>query len=237
MSGYMSMAEMRKKQEEEAAKAKGAGKGTESYAGGEKSGLAIQNPDDDNWKKMQAAATGGSAEGAVQITIYRNGFTVDDGPLRDTSDPLNKKFLDDVARGQVPEELGQGPNGGDVNVAVVDKRGEDYSPPTAMQGGRAASSSAPAKIEDPVAAKGEGSVAVDASKPTTKIQIRFHDGSKKAQEFNQDHTVGDLRKFCAQVTGQAMTIKGGFPPKPLTDDSQTLKDAGLCGAAVTVSPA
>ncbi|CAE7229236.1 PUX4 [Symbiodinium necroappetens] len=56
--------------------------------------------------------------------------------------------------------------------------------------------------------------AVDATKPKTKIQIRFHDGTRKAQEFNEDHTVGDLRGFCAQcVGGQAMTIMGGFPPK------------------------
>ncbi|CAK9004598.1 unnamed protein product, partial [Durusdinium trenchii] len=79
---------------------------------------------------------------------------------------------------------------------------------------------------------------VDASKAKTKIQIRFHDGTRKAQEFNEDHTVGDLRAFCAQcVGGEAMTIMGGFPPKPITDDSLTLKDAGLLNAAVTVKPA
>ena len=73
---------------------------------------------------------------------------------------------------------------------------------------------------------------VDVSKAKTKIQIRFHDGTRKAQEFNedrgfrsvarpsvaiigihtfhafwfgltflQDHTVGDLRAFCAQCVG------------------------------------
>lgn len=96
-----------------------------------------------------------------------------------------------------------------------------------------------AKIENPVAAnlKGDESIQVDASKPITKIQIRFQDGSKKAQEFNEEHTLGDLRKYCAQVTGHAVTIKGGFPPKLLTDDEQSLKVAGLCGALVNVAPA
>lgn len=55
---------------------------------------------------------------------------------------------------------------------------------------------------------------------------------------SQDHTVGDLQAFCAQcVGGMAMTIMGGFPPKPITDSSLTLKAAGLLNAAVTVKPA
>merc|ERR1711920_628985 len=83
-----------------------------------------------------------------------------------------------------------------------------------------------------------GSIAVDASKPKTKVQIRFHDGQRKVQEFNEDHTIGDLRAFCSQCAGGvAMTVRGGFPPKPLSDDAQTLKDAGLVGAAVTARPA
>lgn len=240
MANFGSLADMRKKEEEEA---KAKGRATESYVGGERSGLAVENPDD-HFKRMQELnetqrGDGQSSSDNVQrtVTIYRDGFTVDDGPLRPLSDPLNKKFMDDIARGRAPEEWGVS-DGADLNASIVDKRGEDYKPPSAV--GSATSSRKPAvaaKIDDPVAAKGEGNVTVDSSKPTTKIQIRFHDGSKKAQEFNQDQTVGDLRAFCSQVTGQAMTIKGGFPPKPLTDDSQTLKDAGLCGAAVTVQPA
>jgi UBX domain-containing protein 1 len=233
MANFGSLADMRKKEEEEA---KDKGKATESYVGGERSGLAVENPDD-HFKRMQELGQSEPAPsegGARQITMYRNGFTVDGGPLRTLDDPMNKKFMDDVAKGQVPEEFGAS---SDVNVSVQDKRGEDYKEPTAGYSSSSRTPAVPAAIADPVAAKGEGSVTVDSSKPTTKIQIRFHDGSKKAQEFNQDQTVGDLRAFCSQVTGQAMTIKGGFPPKPLTDDAQTLKDAGLCGAAVTVQPA
>lgn len=238
MANFASLSDMRKKEEEEK-KAKGNGKGTESYVGGERSGLAVENPDDE-WKRMQehamAQGPSGPTEGARQITMYRNGFTIDGGPLRPLSDPLNKKFLDDMAKGQIPDELRAGSDE-EVPVSVTDKRGEDYSESSALAGGvKPRAAAAPARIENAVAG-GDGSVAVDAAKPTTKIQIRFHDGSRKAQEFNQDHTVGDLRSFCAQVTGVPMTVKGGYPPRPLTEDSQTLKDAGLCGAAVTVAPA
>merc|ERR1712228_1052515 len=82
-----------------------------------------------------------------------------------------------------------------------------------------------------------GSIEVDANKPKTKVQIRFHDGQKRAQDFNEDHTVGDLKRFCSScVGGQEMTVMGGFPPKPITDDTMTLKAAGLCGSAVNARP-
>jgi UBX domain-containing protein 1 len=238
---FASMDDIRKKEEEDK-------KATQSYAGGDKSGLAIQNPgDEDAFKKMQQlASTGAGSAGPlpanhVVVTVYRDGFTVGDGPFRPLSDPLNKKFMDDMASGRSPEEL-QGSSEEPVHVAVQDKRGEDYKGPPAParvnfsgEGNTLGGSSSSAA---PTVEAGQGSVQVDESKPKTKIQIRFHDGQKKAQEFNQEQTVGDLRRFCEQcVGGQAMAIKGGFPPKPITDNSMTLKDAGLCGAAVTVMPA
>merc|ERR1712187_74944 len=86
-----------------------------------------------------------------------------------------------------------------------------------------------------VVSAGSGTVALDASNPKTKVQIRFHNGQKEVREFNEDHPTGTLRNVCSQcVGGIPVTVMGGFPPQPLTDDSITLKSAGLCGAAVTV---
>jgi len=237
-----SMEEMRKKEEEEKDGSK------RNFNGGEKSGLSLQAPPDedkDAFKKIQQLASAGNSgplpDNHVVVTVYRDGFTVGDGPFRPLSDPLNKKFMDDMAAGRSPPEL-QGKDEEPLHVAVHDKRGEDYKGPPAParenfsgEGNTLGGSSSSAA---PTVEAGQGSVQVDESKPKTKVQIRFHDGQKKAQEFNQEQTVGDLRRFCEQcVGGQAMAIKGGFPPKPITDDSMTLKDAGLCGAAVTVMPA
>mmetsp|Transcript_77295 Transcript_77295/g.185163 ORF Transcript_77295/g.185163 Transcript_77295/m.185163 type:complete len:243 (-) Transcript_77295:67-795(-) len=242
MPGFGSLDEMRKKEEEEDKK------NTDSYVGGDKSGLAVEHPDSnkDAFQRMQQLASGGGASGPLPddhrvVTVYRNGFTVGDGPFRPLSDPLNKKFMDEMAAGRCPAEL-QGPEGSEpVHVAVHDKRGEEYKEPPAPSyvkfsgegntlGG---SSSSTAAVE-----ADKGTMAVDDAKPKTKLQIRFHDGTRKAQEFNEDHTVGDLQAFCAQcVGGMAMTIMGGFPPKPITDSSLTLKAAGLLNAAVTVKPA
>merc|ERR1740120_222685 len=189
----------------------------------------------------RGASSGPLPEGHVNVTVYRNGFTVGDGPFRPLDDPLNKKFMDEMSQGNCPSELQQGD--APVHVALHDKRGEDYKEPpppayvafsgagNSLSGGSSSTAVAPVSAE-------AGSIQIDDSKPKAKIQIRFHDGSRKAQEFNEDHTVGDLRSFCQQcVGGQAMTIMGGFPPKPMTDDAITLKAAGLMGAAVTVRPA
>jgi len=78
-------------------------------------------------------------------------------------------------------------------------------------------------------------VVVDASKPKTKIQLQLPDGSKKAEEFNCDHTVGDLRAVCMKAVGQAVKVKAGFPPKDLEDDTQTIEAAGLKGSQVRVA--
>mmetsp|Transcript_26701 Transcript_26701/g.48976 ORF Transcript_26701/g.48976 Transcript_26701/m.48976 type:complete len:242 (+) Transcript_26701:92-817(+) len=238
MSNFGSLNDLRKKDEEDK-------KDTESYEGGSRSGLAIQNPgDEEKWRRMQEAAASASGPlppNAVTVTAYRNGFTVGDGPLRTMSDPINRKFMEDMAQGRCPDELRAAAGGrDDVHVQLVDKRGEDYKEPPAPAyvkfsgegntlGGGSSSSAAAAVEAD------KGTVSVDDSKPKTKLQIRFFNGERKAQEFNQDHTVGDLRAFCMQcVNGQSIAIMEGFPPKELTDDTKTLKDAGLCSAQVTI---
>lgn len=58
-------------------------------------------------KAVQGAQEGppaGSREGAqaVEITLYRNGFTVDNGPLRDLTSTESRDFLTSLERGQIP---------------------------------------------------------------------------------------------------------------------------------------
>merc|ERR1711983_438985 len=113
------------------------------------------------------------------------------------SDPINKKFMDEMSLGRCPEELQSGDH--PVHVALHDKRGEDYKEPPAPayakfsgEGNTLSSASSSTAAATPVQSDA-GSIHIDASKPKTRIQIRFHDGQKKAQEFNEDHTVGNLR--------------------------------------------
>ena len=72
-------------------------------------------------------------------------------------------------------------------------------------------------------------VAVVAVKPKTKIQLQFPDCSKKAEGFNTDHNVGDLRAVRANNVGQPVKVKDGFPTPDLVDDTLTLEAARLEG--------
>lgn len=217
-------------------------KGTESYAGGAKSGLALKNPPGFDEAVARGAAQGGRIpEGASTVDLYRNGFIVNNGPFRPTSDPINKKFVDDILSGVAPAELVPAGSDKPLDLKVNDRRSEDYKPPVPGTGGicfkkpetKAADVSEGATA-GPVAV-GQGTVSVDESKPTTTLQIRFGDGSRKSEKFNVDATIQQLYDYVAQCTGtQTFTLAGGFPPKPLSDKTLTLKDAGLLQAQVMV---
>ena len=192
-----------------------------------------------------ATVDGGAVPQAAQehtITFYQNGFTLDDGPLRSADDPENAAFLAAVNRGQMPAEL-VGPDGeAEGDVHIVDKSGEPYKPPTVaekpFQGeGRSmreeGSSSGAAA---PVAEAQE--LTLDASAPTTTLQVRLADGSRKIVKANHSHTVLQLRSHIATFSpGLAFTLKGGFPPKALTDESLTLADAKLLNETIVQSTA
>mmetsp|Transcript_1673 Transcript_1673/g.3439 ORF Transcript_1673/g.3439 Transcript_1673/m.3439 type:complete len:167 (+) Transcript_1673:444-944(+) len=160
-----------------------------------------------------------------------------------------------IEQGYAPEELSEGATG-PVNIALVDKRGEDYDPRTAPRSsGQGSSAPAPVPARPLFAGEGmtlgggggsaaaagavntsAGSVAVDPNRPTTSVQIRFHNGQRQTQQFNQDATVGQLRAYMQQVApvNAPFRILEGFPPKVIAvGDEVTLKDAGLLNAAVT----
>ena len=55
--------------------------------------------------------------------------------------------------------------------------------------------------------------------------------------FQDRHTVGDIRQFVGTArpdyaSGPGFSLHTTFPPKELTDDGATVKDAGLVGAAL-----
>lgn len=76
---------------------------------------------------------------------------------------------------------------------------------------------------------------VDEEAPKTTIQIRFHNGERVSLTLNLTHTVADIHTFvmsAAPVDGDYQLI-AGFPPKPLTDSSKTIQEAGLKNANIT----
>lgn len=177
------------------------------------------------------------------VTFYRQGFVVGEGPLRSYADPANHAFLKDVEEGYVPRELEAEAAGRELETELVDCKNEDYKEPEKPKynafGGSghslssnsgASSSSAP---EPPKVSS--GNFVLDPEAPTISIQVRFADGSKATAKLNTTHTIMDLRAWIEQQKpiSQAYDLLLAFPPKPLNDLNQTVKDAGLAGAAVT----
>ena len=70
---------------------------------------------------------------------------------------------------------------------------------------------------------------VDKNQPTTTISFRLHNGESVQQEFNLNHTVGDIKNFVTKVApvNGDFNIVEGFPPKPLSDMSKTITEAKL----------
>ena len=123
---------------EEESKNKGDKKNTESYTGGEKSGMAVENPDDingiveqakKNADKHKEEGRGEKPDTEVRITLYQNGFTVDNGEFREYETPENKEFMKELNQGYVPKELREKHNK-PIGVCLEDKRNSKYRPPT-----------------------------------------------------------------------------------------------------------
>lgn len=181
----------------------------------------------------------------IVITMWKDGFTIDKEPLRRYDDPANKSFLNQISKGELPDELRH--LGREVNVEMQNKQEQEYvKPQEEFKGfsgsgnrlGSGPSTSSAAPVVAPVVAPTASAVTVDKSKPTTRLRIRIDKGGgksdQKVQEFNQDHTVADLQNFCATfASGKNFELRSGFPPKPITASSTlTLSEAKLLNETV-----
>ncbi len=80
---------------------------------------------------------------------------------------------------------------------------------------------------------------VDTSKPMTTIQVRLSTGGRLVAKLNESNTVSDLRRYVRLVrpdVGANFGLHMTFPNKELSDETQTLKEAGVLGAAVLMRP-
>ena len=80
-------------------------------------------------------------------------------------------------------------------------------------------------------------VNVDTSKPMTTIQVKLTEGGRLIVKLNENSTIGDLRNYVYLVrpeTPENISIHTTFPNKEHTDETATLKDSGLLGAAIFI---
>ncbi|XP_053281066.1 NSFL1 cofactor p47 [Pleuronectes platessa] len=196
------------------------------------------------------AAGGNQQDVHVVLKLWKTGFSLDNGELRNYSDPGNSNFLEAIRRGEIPLELRQRSRGGQVNLDMEDHRDEDFSKPKltfrAFGGeGQKLGSATPELVTAPASAQQDQaanevqastSVALDPSQPVTNIQIRLADGGRLVQKFNHTHRVSDLREFLVAarptMAAREFVLMTTFPNKELTDESQTLQQANLLNAVI-----
>jgi len=176
------------------------------------------------------------------ITFWKNGFSIDDGPLLDYKNHQN--VLKNLEEGYAPTELFNIKRGEELNVEVSHRLNEDYVPPpkklkpfegvgqklgSFVPGVDITSPPPQSKEKQP-----ESKVEVDESQPTTTLQIRLSNGSREMATFNHTNTVGDVMQYIKSVNpdSRPFIIKTTFPNKEYRDVNQTLKEADLLDAVV-----
>uniref|UniRef100_A0A8C5S455 UBX domain protein 2A n=1 Tax=Laticauda laticaudata TaxID=8630 RepID=A0A8C5S455_LATLA len=131
------------------------------------------------------------------ITLWKNGFTVNDGELRSYTDVANQRFLDSIKKGELPFELQKICDKEEVDVKVDDKKDELYTSLKAVfhpfSGAGYRLGSATPRIISKVKKKVEGTekrkptLVLNNSEPITRIQIWLADGARIVQNFNISH--------------------------------------------------
>ncbi|CAK8697965.1 unnamed protein product [Clavelina lepadiformis] len=183
----------------------------------------------------------------VSLRLWSNGFTVDDGPLREFKDPANEDFLNSIKKGEIPRELLRNAHGGEVHVDMEDHRNEEFKAPKKklkpftgkgnMLGSPTPEFSSSTKVDAPkLSSSVDPPLTVDKSKPSTTLQIRLSDGKRLKQEFNQSHRISDIRNYLCNMNPELSTrpfiLMTTFPNKELADESLTLSEAKLLNAVV-----
>ena len=214
-------------------------KTTDSYTGGKYSGLAVENPEEDDWmqkmKQYDNSDDFSKTKNKIKLTIYKNGFTINDGEFRDKNLPENKRFMEDIENRQIPREL-RNKNMSDLGVEV-DRRNENYEPPKEEKKFQAFTGQG--KSLGQVNTQGlhvnsNVSSVVDRSKPTCKVNIRLFNGEVVSEDFNLSQTLLDVVNYVQRKSGSNnFSLLDGFPPRPLTDYKKTIQELHLEGSLLT----
>ncbi|KAM0790386.1 hypothetical protein ACM66B_003268 [Microbotryomycetes sp. NB124-2] len=193
------------------------------------------------------------------LTFWEDGFSIEDGDLMRYDDPANAGILAAINAGRAPLSLLNVRHDQPVELRIAKRLNEKWTrqapaPKKAFEGQgnrlgsttptfadtRSSSSGVQQQQQQSTASTQPTSAAqpfeVDQNSPTTQLQIRLRDGFRLVARFNHTHTVGDIRRYINASTpgqsGSSYVLQTTFPSRELTDESQTLSDAGLLGSVV-----
>jgi len=204
----------------------------------------------ENFEKARAAGAVSADEHEAKeddfrfkVTFWKNGFSVNDGPLRTGETPEDQAFIQDIDNQTIPGELQAQCAGKEPVVDLIDSRGEEYKEPPKPKyvkfGGEGMSLGGAARVEIDASAPLDEvnyKFVLDESAKTTKLQLTFHDGTKKVQKFNLTHTVQDIRLWMMSEKplpmGTTFNLQTAFDKKVLEDPHVTIQDGGLRGESI-----
>lgn len=182
-----------------------------------------------------------------EITFWRQGFTVGDGPLHRYDDPSNEAVLQELNRGRVPIAILDVELGQDVDVSVFKKTDEDWTPPKRKVGGfhgLGQRLGSPVPGESPSAAEPSPEPAAPTKpKPENEgqgdstVQIRFANGKRVSHKFNASDSVSTVYQFVRDHpntdSSRQFVLSHSFPVKPIEDsETLTVADAKLKNAVI-----
>ncbi|XP_073530160.1 UBX domain-containing protein 2A [Phyllobates terribilis] len=186
-------------------------------------------------------------EAEVIIKMWKNGFTINDGQLRDYTDAANRQFMDSMKKGELPPELHKTFAKKELSVNVEDRKGEEYAirkkrvDPFSGQGHRLGSAT-PNIITKAVNGLENGgeenlpTVELNAGEPATNVKIWLSDGKRVVQKFNTAHRISDVRNFVEGIPCKSQKIPfllaTSFPLRNLLDETLTIQEAQLQNAVL-----
>jgi len=182
-------------------------------------------------------------EKSAKLTLYKNGYTINDGPFLPLSDPNNKKMLEELNNGTVPKGIRDLIGPAMSYAFQLDPREEDYVPPKEQfkvfgGGGRSLATEGTKPTVAPTITVKQDLIPykLDETKKVTNVQIRLSDGTVLKGKFNLDHTVGTIKSFIASSTTGlvSFSISTTFPRREYSNDDETIEKAGLQNASVNV---
>lgn len=181
------------------------------------------------------------------LHLWRDGFSIEDGPLRRYDDPEHAMDLQMIRTGRAPLHLMEVEHGQRCDVRLQQHE-EDWHQlpriykPFGGQGrrlgspvpgdGNAPSASVQAATAPAAPAASAATTAptadVDSSQPSVAIRFQMPDGSRLPARFNLTHTIGDLYQFArnasSETRNRAFIVQSTFPSKDYTDHSQKLEE-------------
>ncbi|OLL26347.1 UBX domain-containing protein 1 [Neolecta irregularis DAH-3] len=277
----------------------------EYFAGGEKSGLSLQDPkkkrdntiqdilrkaaqapelseNDNDLQTNHFAGTGHTLGGEDKestvvnpqnerpsrhpkvtriLNFWKDGISVDDGPLLRYDDPANESILNDINSGRAPMALLGVEYGQPVDVNINKQLDQEFKALKKLNTWEGSGYRLGSQIPDepaPAASFPSAPAPVEHlpfgleltdGQPVTSVQIRLSDGTRIVSRVNLSHTVGDLYKIInmfvhatvnnskntrsrPDMAPQNFVLQSSFPMRELNDRSQSIQDAKLQNAVV-----